>query len=149
MSVFKVYLAREVLSWSCMEIDYTESYWGRKFLSITYLYYILKVADLLDTVSSIFHKKTKLSVGCFKVFFVLKKKTTHVSFLHIYHHFGMVCITWLATKFLGGGHNYYVGVANAPVHIILYTYYLLTAYDSKYSKVLWLKKLITQSQLVR
>ncbi|XP_066253046.1 very long chain fatty acid elongase AAEL008004-like [Euwallacea similis] len=130
--VYYVFLAKDVISLSCMEVDYSNSYWGLKFLSITYLYFMLKLADLLDT-----------------IFFVLRKKTSHLSFLHIYHHFGMVCISWLAMKFIGGGHNYYVALANAPVHIILYSYYLLTAYDSKYGKHLWLKKFITQAQLVQ
>ena len=84
----------------------------------------------------------------FQVFFVLRKKDRHISFLHVYHHFGMVLITWIGVKFIAGGHSAWLGLANAIVHCLLYSYYLLTAYDSKYGQLIWLKKLITQAQLV-
>lgn len=125
-----VYLARNIISWRCTEIDYSNSYWGLLFLKVTHLYFLLKVLDLMDT-----------------VFFILRKKSNHISFLHVYHHFGMVMATWVGTKFVGGGHAYFFGLANCSVHTMLYSYYLLTAYDSKYSKLLWLKKFITQVQL--
>ncbi|XP_050310572.1 elongation of very long chain fatty acids protein AAEL008004-like [Anthonomus grandis grandis] len=118
------------ISWTCNPIDYSESYWGRQFLQYCYIYYLLKMADLIDT-----------------VFFVLRKKQTHISFLHTYHHFGMVMTGWYGAKFVGGGHSYFLGFANCIVHTILYSYYLLTALDSKYGKILWLKKFITQAQL--
>ncbi|XP_050310355.1 elongation of very long chain fatty acids protein-like [Anthonomus grandis grandis] len=130
--VYYVYLARNVINWRCGEIDYSNSYWGRKFLSIAHLYYMLKILDLIDT-----------------VFFVLRKKTSHISFLHTYHHFGMVILAWVGTKFVGGGHSYFLGMANAIVHTILYCYYLLTSYDSRYGKLIWLKKFITQAQLLQ
>ncbi|CAG9759463.1 unnamed protein product [Ceutorhynchus assimilis] len=130
--VYYTIMARDIINWRCTEVDYSNSYWGRKFLSVAYFYYMLKISDLLDT-----------------VFFVLRKKNSHVSFLHTYHHFGMVILGWIATKFLGGGHSYFVGMANAAVHTIMYGYYLLTAYDSKFSKMIWLKRFITQAQLVQ
>lgn len=83
------------------------------------------------------------------MFFLLRKKTTHVSFLHTYHHAVMVMAGWIGVRFLGGGHTYFLGFANCFVHIILYSYYLVTAYNSKYGQLIWLKKLITQAQLVR
>lgn len=51
----------------------------------TYLYFIAKVIDLMDT-----------------IFFVLSKKTDHVTFLHIYHHALMVLSTYIGVKFLPG-----------------------------------------------
>lgn len=36
---------------------------------LSYLYFILKIIDYLDT-----------------IFFILRKKNEHVSFLHVYHH---------------------------------------------------------------
>ncbi|XP_030755479.1 elongation of very long chain fatty acids protein AAEL008004-like [Sitophilus oryzae] len=130
--VYICWTAWSVVDTQCTPVDYSNSYWGLKFLKITYLYFLLKMADLLDT-----------------VFFVLRKKNTHISFLHTYHHFGMVVLGWIAVKFIGGGHCYFVGLANCIVHSILYAYYLLTAYDSKYGRLVWLKKFITQTQLIQ
>lgn len=130
--VYITYTARNVVSWRCTPVDYSNSYWGVMFVWFTHKYFMLKVLDLMDT-----------------VFFVLRKKQNHISFLHVYHHFGMCIAGWIGTKFIGGGHSYYVGAANCLVHSVLYSYYLLTAYDSKYSKLLWLKKFITQLQLIQ
>ena len=55
-------------------------------------YFIVKVIDLLDT-----------------IFFVLRKKQNQVSFLHVYHHAGMVVGGWAATKYLPGGHVTFLG----------------------------------------
>ena len=57
-----------------------------------HLYFIVKVVDLLDT-----------------VFFVLRKKQNQVTFLHVYHHVGMVIAGWIAVKYLPGGHVTFVG----------------------------------------
>lgn len=154
---FQLCLSINVINWSCAAIDYSENYWARKHLQLTYYYYLLKIADLLDTVSCHYctnywlrQNKTIFNYNLtFQVFFILRKKTTHVSFLHTYHHAMMVVSTWIGVRFLGGGHSYFLGFANSFVHIILYSYYLVTAYNSKYGQLIWLKKLITQAQLVR
>lgn len=52
---------------------------------LTYCYYILKVTDLLDT-----------------VFMVLRKKYSHVSFLHVYHHIGMVAVSYTCANYIPG-----------------------------------------------
>ncbi|CAH1121077.1 unnamed protein product [Ceutorhynchus assimilis] len=132
MIVYYTFRSKHLVNFKCMPIDYSDSYWGQKFLYLSHMYYLLKIADLLDT-----------------VFFILRKKSGHVSFLHTYHHFMMVLAGWVGAKFLPGGHSYFLGLANCTVHTILYSYYLLTAYDSKYSKLLWLKKFITQAQLLQ
>lgn len=55
-----------------------------------------KLLDLLDT-----------------VFFVLRKKQSHVTFLHVHHHAAMVAIIWIFGK-------YYPGK-------LLFLYYLITS----------------------
>ena len=57
-----------------------------------HLYFLVKLVDLLDT-----------------VFFVLRKKQNQVSFLHVYHHVGMVLGSWGGVKFLPGGHVTFLG----------------------------------------
>ena len=57
-----------------------------------HLYFVVKVTDLLDT-----------------VFFVLRKKQNQVTFLHVYHHAGMVMGSWAGVKYIAGGHATFMG----------------------------------------
>lgn len=54
---------------------------------------MIKILDLLET-----------------IFFVLRKKQNQVSFLHVYHHVGMVMGGWGATKYIPGGHVTFLGI---------------------------------------
>ena len=55
----------------CQGIDKSQSDFAMFTASRVYLYFIIKVVDLLDT-----------------IFFVLRKKQSQVTFLHVYHHTG-------------------------------------------------------------
>lgn len=37
-----------------------------------------------------------------QVFMVLRKKQSHVTFLHVYHHAGMVPLSWAAVNYYPG-----------------------------------------------
>ncbi|KAJ4441402.1 hypothetical protein ANN_11257 [Periplaneta americana] len=52
-------------------------------------YYLLKVVDILDT-----------------VFFILRKKNNQVTFLHVYHHAGMIMIAWIIARYVPGKYRY-------------------------------------------
>lgn len=97
----------------------------------TYMYYIAKIADLLDT-----------------VFFILRKKTGHVSFLHIYHHSLMVGAMYVAVNFLPGGHSWLLAFINSLVHVVMYAYYLLAARWPTLPSLGDWKRLVTQIQMV-
>ncbi|XP_028038657.1 elongation of very long chain fatty acids protein 2-like [Bombyx mandarina] len=99
---------------------------------VCYGYFMLKLLDLLDT-----------------VFFVLRKKQNQVTFLHVYHHFGMVAVSWGIVKWVPGGHGMMLVTLNSFVHIIMYSYYLLTVWDSSYKKSMWWKKHVTQIQIAQ
>lgn len=101
-------------------------------LKLTYAYFLLKIFDLLDT-----------------VFFVLRKKNSHLSFLHCYHHFFMVLGSYIAMRWLPGGPPILLGCINTFVHVIVYFYYLLTAFNPELKNSIWWKKHITQIQLVK
>lgn len=71
----------------CEPVDYsTTNRHAVQLTKIAHYYFLSKVVDLFDT-----------------VFFVLKKKQTHVSFLHVYHHGGMVMLSFLGAKYFAGG----------------------------------------------
>lgn len=60
-----------------------------------HLYFLIKITDLLDT-----------------VFFILRKKQSQVTFLHVYHHGSMIFLTWFGCRFYAGGHGTFLG--NSP-----------------------------------
>uniref|UniRef100_A0A336LS88 Elongation of very long chain fatty acids protein n=1 Tax=Culicoides sonorensis TaxID=179676 RepID=A0A336LS88_CULSO len=91
-----------------------------------------KMFDLLDT-----------------VFFVLRKKQSHITFLHVHHHVAMVAICWTFAKYYPGQEPTIVGFVNVSVHMVMYTYYLLAALGPEYRKYLWWKKYLTLVQIVQ
>ncbi|EFN82257.1 Elongation of very long chain fatty acids protein 7, partial [Harpegnathos saltator] len=82
-------------SFNCEPVDFSYAPRALQISRVVWYYFMLKVVDLLDT-----------------FFFVLRKKQSQVSFLHIYHHCGMVILTWGATKYFPGGHGTFTGTYN-------------------------------------
>ncbi|XP_058806746.1 elongation of very long chain fatty acids protein 7-like isoform X2 [Phymastichus coffea] len=116
-------------SFACQPVDYSYSPRAIEIAQTVHLYFVVKIIDLLDT-----------------VFFVLRKKDQQVSFLHVYHHTGMVLASWGGVKYLAGGHSTFLGLINSFVHMIMYTHYLVMSL--KIAKPWW-KKYITQMQLIQ
>nr|XP_023014187.1 elongation of very long chain fatty acids protein AAEL008004-like isoform X2 [Leptinotarsa decemlineata] len=85
----------------------------------------------------------------YEIFFVLRKSNRQITFLHVYHHAGMVLLGWIALKYLGGGHSLFVVLLNLPVHGVMFTYYLLTTIDSKWKQNISVKRFLTQIQMVQ
>lgn len=50
--------------------------------------------------------------------------------------------------FISGGHSTFFGLLNTFVHIVMYSYYLLSALGPQYQKFLWWKKYLTSLQMV-
>lgn len=116
-------------SFVCEPVDFSDDPKALEIAATVWLYFIVKIIDLLDT-----------------VFFVLRKKNNQISFLHVYHHAGMVVGTWAGTKYLPGGHGTFLGMINSFVHVIMYAHYFATSI--KVSRPWW-KKYITQLQLLQ
>lgn len=91
-----------------------------------------KILDLLDT-----------------VFFVLCKKQSHVTFLHVHHHSLMVLVLWIFGKYFPGFEGGIVGLCNTIVHTVMYFYYFLAALGPNYRKYLWWKSYLTLMQIVQ
>ncbi|XP_055611234.1 elongation of very long chain fatty acids protein AAEL008004-like [Uranotaenia lowii] len=122
--------ARDDFDWKCQLIDYSATPAGMREMRMAYYYFLLKILDLADT-----------------VFFVLRKKQSHVSFLHVYHHALMVFVTFWAVMFSPGGHGYLLGVWNTLVHAVMYYYYYRASYGDE--SAVWWKKYLTRLQLVQ
>lgn len=102
-------------------------------LNFVYWYFLSKLVDLLDT-----------------VFFVLRKKYSQVSPLHLYHHSSVPLCVWLAVRYAPtAGVNGIFPIFNSAVHVLMYTYYALSAFGPSVQKYLWWKRYITQVQLAQ
>ncbi|XP_061623827.1 elongation of very long chain fatty acids protein 7a isoform X3 [Phyllopteryx taeniolatus] len=97
-----------------------------------WLYYFSKFIEMLDT-----------------IFFVLRKKNNQVTFLHVYHHSIMPFTWWFGVRFAPGGMGTFHAMLNCVVHVVMYSYYGLTALGPKYQKYLWWKKYLTTIQLIQ
>ncbi|XP_050520255.1 elongation of very long chain fatty acids protein AAEL008004-like isoform X2 [Daktulosphaira vitifoliae] len=98
----------------------------------SWFFFVSKLMDLTDT-----------------VFFVLRKKQSQVTFLHIYHHCNMVISCWAYLKLIKGEQLLLCGLINATVHVIMYSYYFLSALGPQIQKFLWWKKYLTRIQIVQ
>lgn len=63
------------------------------------------------------------------IFFVLRKKQNQVSALHVYHHISTFLIVWWSLKLSLSYQEMSIMVLNSIVHIIMYSYYLLSSYQ--------------------
>ena len=98
-----------------------------------YLYYITKYVDLLDT-----------------IFFVLRKKYSQITGLHLYHHTVVPILGWMTIWYRFNVPSIGLfAVLNSLVHTVMYTYYTLSAFGPRVQKYLWWKKYITQLQLIQ
>lgn len=98
---------------------------GWIFVSVRYF-------DLLDT-----------------VFFVLRKKFTHITHLHVIHHSLVAINAWYWVLFAPEGQPALGLCINVFVHIIMYTYYFLATLGPEVQKYLWWKKYLTTLQIVQ
>ncbi|CAB3377385.1 Hypothetical predicted protein [Cloeon dipterum] len=105
---------------------------SRALSSGAWWYFFAKVTELLDT-----------------IFFVLRKKQSQVTFLHVYHHTITVIFSWVYLKYIPGEQGIVIAFLNSLVHVAMYTYYLIAAMGPKYQKYLWWKRYMTWIQLIQ
>ncbi|XP_066993694.2 very long chain fatty acid elongase AAEL008004 [Anabrus simplex] len=125
-------ITNEEINWQCMPVLHDNSYLSVLIEEHAHYFVWLKVFDLLDT-----------------IFFVLRKKFNQVSFLHVYHHAAVVFGSWLALRYVPGGNTLLVVFLNTFVHMIMFTYYLLTSINPEYKKSIWWKKYLTLLQMIQ
>ncbi|KAM7292693.1 elongation of very long chain fatty acids protein AAEL008004 [Ixodes scapularis] len=95
-------------------------------------YVAVRYADLLDT-----------------VFFVLRKKFTHITHLHVIHHSLVAVNAWFWTLFAPEGQPALGLVMNTFVHTVMYSYYLLATFGPTVRPYLWWKRYLTSIQIVQ
>lgn len=126
-----LWFSGENIRFTCMEVDYSDTPLGRQKAAAVWLFFMSRILDLIDT-----------------LFFVARKKQNQVTFLHVYHHTAVVFFTWLGVKYVAGGHGVFFGTINSFVHVVMYSYYMLTLINAEYKKAWW-KKYLTQMQMMQ
>ncbi|XP_055678558.1 elongation of very long chain fatty acids protein AAEL008004 isoform X1 [Lutzomyia longipalpis] len=116
----------------CQPVDYSNHPRTLRMVHACWWYYFSKFTEFMDT-----------------IFFVLRKKTSQVSTLHVIHHGCMPMSVWFGVKFTPGGHSTFFGLLNTFVHIVMYSYYLFAAMGTQYHKYLWWKKYLTTLQMIQ
>lgn len=102
-----------------------------KVINVLWWYYFSKLLEFMDT-----------------FFFILRKNHYQITFLHIYHHASMLNIWWFVMNWIPCGHSYFGASLNSFVHVVMYSYYGLSAIPA-IRPYLWWKKYITQLQMIQ
>ncbi|XP_071104842.1 very long chain fatty acid elongase 4-like isoform X2 [Haliotis cracherodii] len=119
-------------SYSCQPVNYTREHGEMKIASALWWFYFSKCVEMLDT-----------------IFFIMRKKDNQVSFLHVYHHASMFPIWWVGIKWVAGGQSFFGAMINSFIHVLMYTYYGVSALGPEYQKYLWWKRYLTKLQLIQ
>uniref|UniRef100_A0A8C5PWL9 Elongation of very long chain fatty acids protein 1 n=1 Tax=Leptobrachium leishanense TaxID=445787 RepID=A0A8C5PWL9_9ANUR len=119
-------------TWRCDPVDESDSPMALRMVRVAWLFLFSKFIELLDT-----------------VFFVVRKKNSQITFLHIFHHSVLPCSWWWGVKFGPGGMGSFHAMINSLVHVIMYFYYGLSAAGPRFQKYLWWKKHMTAIQLIQ
>ncbi|XP_061083866.1 elongation of very long chain fatty acids protein 5 [Conger conger] len=102
-----------------------------RIINVLWWYYFSKLIEFMDT-----------------FFFILRKNTHQITFLHVYHHATMLNIWWFVMNWVPCGHSYFGASLNSFIHVLMYSYYGLSAIPAL-RPYLWWKKYITQGQLIQ
>ncbi|XP_048863261.1 elongation of very long chain fatty acids protein 5 [Brienomyrus brachyistius] len=102
-----------------------------KIINVLWWYYFSKLIEFMDT-----------------FFFILRKNNHQITFLHVFHHATMLNIWWFVMNWVPCGHSYFGACLNSFIHVLMYSYYGLSAIPAM-RPYLWWKKYITQGQLIQ
>ncbi|KAK3585443.1 hypothetical protein CHS0354_020164 [Potamilus streckersoni] len=119
-------------SYSCQPVSYSDDPDEIRIAKALWWFYFSKCVEMLDT-----------------IFFVLRKKNNQISFLHVYHHATMFPIWWIGVKWVAGGQSFFGAMINSFIHVVMYTYYGISALGPQYQKYLWWKRYLTMLQLIQ
>jgi len=125
------YYVTGVYNLVCQPVDYSNNPMAIEAAAICWWFFMSKFIDFMDS-----------------FFFVLRKKYSQLSLLHIIHHSVMPAFSWMSVKFAGGGNSVFNASLNMLVHVFMYAYYFLAATGVR-KEYLWWKKYLTMLQLVQ
>lgn len=131
--IFNIWLAYKGISLSgnglsffncnCLDRD------PKRFSAYIDIFILSRVIDFLDT-----------------IFFVLRKKQSQITGLHVFHHSQVPLVIYLVASFSMTPFSGFLIVMNALVHVVMYSYYYLATFPAVVP-YLWWKKYITRIQI--
>lgn len=89
--LYEIISRKYELNFFCEELDFTNTFIGTRSAQMSYCYYLIKLLDLLDT-----------------VFFVLRKRTRQISFLHVYHHVAILLASFVGVSWAPGIYEFWI-----------------------------------------
>ncbi|KAB0802747.1 hypothetical protein PPYR_04933 [Photinus pyralis] len=92
---------------------------------------------------------SKLLEFCDTFFFILRKKDQQLTFLHVYHHATMFSFWWIGIKWVPSGSTFLPAMVNSAIHVLMYSYYGLSALGPHIAQYLWWKKYLTILQMIQ
>ncbi|XP_077520316.1 very long chain fatty acid elongase AAEL008004-like [Amblyomma americanum] len=114
------------------EVDATTRPATMRLVSLSWWYFMFRIFEFTET-----------------FFFVLRKKFSQVSGLHVFHHCVIAWNMWLCVTYGGQAQTIFVTCMNTLVHLVMYSYYFLAALGPWAQPFLWWKRYLTQVQLVQ
>lgn len=114
------------------------NYYDETHVDLTYIlnmFYLSKYYELFDT-----------------MLMIIQMNYNQISFLHVYHHMSIILVWYFIVKVEPGGDAYLSALINSIVHIVMYSYYLITSVvkdPSLRKRYLWWGKYLTQFQIVQ
>uniref|UniRef100_A0A0K2UQK4 Elongation of very long chain fatty acids protein n=1 Tax=Lepeophtheirus salmonis TaxID=72036 RepID=A0A0K2UQK4_LEPSM len=118
----------------CQKVDLDDRPGSRAMIMATsmYWFYMSKLLDFVDT-----------------FLFVARKKNSQITTLHVFHHAIMPLYTWMMVRWIPGGQETFGGLLNTFIHVLMYSYYFLSALGDWIQPYLWWKRYLTQAQMVQ
>ncbi|KYQ46447.1 Elongation of very long chain fatty acids protein 4 [Trachymyrmex zeteki] len=117
----------------CPTLDYSYNYIPMRITRCLWYYFLLKILDYVQT-----------------GIFVLRKKDTQVTALHLYHHVSTFLLAWMTLRYYAIPPLALMSIMNSFIHTIMYTYYLLSAWGPNVQKaVAPMKRWITVIQMIQ
>lgn len=118
--------------WRCSAPDEIPMVEKKGIIFLGWLFVMLRMSEFFET-----------------VIFVLRKKQSQVSFLHVYHHVTVILLLWITAKYSAENHEITIVFINDAVHILMYSYYLLSSFESARKFTASAKRILTIIQIVQ
>ncbi|XP_032682336.1 elongation of very long chain fatty acids protein AAEL008004-like [Odontomachus brunneus] len=116
----------------CVAPDF-DSPTAQKIMAVSWWLYQIKIIDYIET-----------------CIFVLRKKESQISGLHVYHHISIVMFGWIFLKYFPDVRGAFLLILNCSVHVIMYTYYFCAACGPKIQQIAArIKPYLTTIQMVQ
>ncbi|KAI1286315.1 Elongation of very long chain fatty acids protein 1 [Halotydeus destructor] len=120
--------------WGCNVVDPASAdERERGKLRVGHLFFLSKLVELCDT-----------------LIFVLRRKGSQVTVLHVVHHSLVPLLIWLGFKVSPGGNMALFPLLNSAIHTAMYTYYALSTLGPRVRRrYLWWKRHLTTVQMAQ